>query len=369
VVRGTTRGVAGENATLRIAMLAPPWIPVPPRGYGGIESMLAVLADALVRRGHHVTLFAAPGSDSSAAVEPLLDAPHEDEIERSLHEVDHVARAFRAVDEARAAGSPFDLIHDNCGFTAFSMADRIDAPVVHTLHGPFNPEVYAFYAEHADKGWVVAISRYQLESGPPGLRTAGVVPNPMETAKWPLRIEKDDFLLWIGRMNDDKGPQRAIAAAHEANRPIVLAGPVQPGHEDFFASEVEPHLDGERARYIGPVGGRDKVDLFARASALLMPIRWPEPFGMVMAEAMVCGTPVIAFPEGSVPEVVEDGVGGFLVDNEHEMARAVDRLGEIDPRACRRSVEERFDAEPVAAAYEAAYLKAIREERPASTLA
>jgi glycosyltransferase involved in cell wall biosynthesis len=361
--------MSSAESRLRVAMLAPPWITVPPSGYGGIESVVAVLSDALVRRGHEVTLFAAPGSTSAAEVQPLLDDTHADEIERSLHEVDHVSRAFAAVEQAAADGQRYDVIHDHCGFTALSMADRIDVPVVHTLHGPFSDDVCGFYAEHADKGWVVAISRYQLESGPPGLRAAGVVPNPMETSEWPLRTEKEDFLLWCGRMNDDKGPQRAIAAARLAGRRIVLAGPVQPGQREFFASEVEPHIDGDRVTYVGEVGGEQKIELFATAAALLMPIRWPEPFGMVMAEAMVCGTPVIAFPEGSAPEVVQDGVGGFLVDDEDEMARAVGRLGELDPAACRRSVVERFDAAPVAAGYDAAYRKVIREAQEAAALA
>jgi len=142
-------------------MLAPPWITVPPPGYGGVEEVVSVLTEALVRRGHAVTLFCAPGSTSTATVVPLLDAPHPDEIERSLYEVDHVARAFEAIDRAAGYGR-FDVIHDHCGFTALAMADRIDTPIVHTLHGQFTPSTSAFYLRHADKAALVGISRAQL---------------------------------------------------------------------------------------------------------------------------------------------------------------------------------------------------------------
>lgn len=341
-------------------MLAPPWIPVPPPGYGGIEQVIALLAAELTERGREVTLFAAPGTRSSADVLSPLEGPHPDEIQMSVYEADHVASAFARVDEA---DPPFDVIHDNCGFTAFAFADRIDTPVLHTLHGPFTDETSAFYARHAGKASAVALSRYQAEQAPDGLEIVAVIGNPIVVADFPFREEKDGYVLWIGRFNDDKGPQRAIAAAREAGVPLVLAGPVQPGQEEFFAREVEPHLDGDGIRYVGEVG-EDKLELYAGAKALLMPIRWPEPFGLVMTEAMACGTPVIAFPEGSAGELVLDGETGFVVEDEHEMAAAVARVGEIDPKRCRESTRERFDVEAVAAAYERAY-EAVSRRAPA----
>jgi glycosyltransferase involved in cell wall biosynthesis len=334
-----------------VAMLAPPWIPVPPPGYGGIEQVIALLAAELTERGNEVTLFAAPGTESSARVLSPLEGPHPDEIQLSVYEADHVASTFASVDEA---DPPFDVIHDHCGFTAFAFADRVDTPLVHTLHGPFTDETSAFYARHAHKAKAIALSRYQAEQAPDGLDVVAVIGNPIVVDDFPFRDEKDDHLLWIGRMNDDKGPQRAIEAAREADAPLILAGPVQPGQEEFFASEVEPLIDGDGIRYIGEVG-EEKLELYAGARALLMPIRWAEPFGLVMTEAMACGTPVIAFPEGSAPELVIDGETGFVVDDEHEMAAAVTRLGEIDPARCRESTRERFDVAAVAEAHERAY--------------
>src|SRR5918995_6191168 len=242
---------------MKVAMLAPPWIPVPPPGYGGIEQVIALLVTKLTERGNHVTLFAAPGTESRARVLSPLESPHPEEIETSLYEADHVACAFASVEEA---DPPFDVIHDHCGFAAFAFADRIATPVVHTLHGPFTPETSAFYARHGHKACAVALSRYQAEQAPDELSVIAVIGNPIVVDEFPLREQNDDYLLWIGRFNDDKGPHRAIAAARAADMPLVLAGPVQPGQEEFFAREVEPHLDGEDVRYIGEVGD-EKRDL------------------------------------------------------------------------------------------------------------
>jgi glycosyltransferase involved in cell wall biosynthesis len=348
----------GREGGMTIAMLAPPWIPVPPPGYGGIESVVALLTDGLVRRGNEVTLFAAPGSASPATVREVLPSTHEDEVEKALHESDHVARAFEAVEHVEAEGTPFDVLHDHCGFTALAMADRLGVPMVHTLHGPFTGTNAGFYQRHWPKVHVVAISETQKATAPDGVNIAGVVPNPIDAGEWSFRAEKGDYLLWVGRMAEVKGPHRAIAAAREAGVPLRLGGVVHPGQEEFFAAEVEPHIDGESVTYVGEVGGEAKKELFAGARALLMPIRWAEPFGMVMVEAMACGTPVIAFPEGAASDIVRDGETGFLVNDEHEMASAVNRLGELDPVACRNQVMECYDVEQVAAAYEDVYRRA-----------
>ena len=332
---------------------------MPPPAYGGIEEVVRLLCEGLTANGHDVTLFAPPGSDSRAAVVPVLEEPHPNEIQKAQHEADHVARAFAEVDAAAERGEPFDVIHDHVGHTALAMGDRVSAPLVHTLHGPFDEAACRFYAQHGRKARIVAISQAQLDSAPPEMGGGDVVHNPIDCAEWPFSEQKDDFLLWIGRMSPDKGPQRAITVARQAGAPLVLAGPVQPGQEEFFAAEVEPHLGRHGIEYVGEADSAGKRDLYGRARALLMPIRWPEPFGLVMVEALACGTPVIAFPEGSAPEVVQDGVTGFVVPEQHAMARAVARLGEISPHSCRESCEERFGVPAVVAGYERVYSAAI----------
>ena len=358
----------GFRMTLRLSPAAdagvdPLRIAVLPPAYGGIEAVMDLLCEALVARGHDVTLFAAPGSRSVARVRSPLEASHPDEIGSSLCESDHVASAWGEIDLAGEHGNPFDVVHDHSGFTALAMADRVSAPVVHTVHGPFDQTTNHFYQRHGHKARLVAISRSQAESAPAGVRVADVVPNPIAVDRWPLRTEKQDYLLWVGRMHPTKGAHRAIKAAQLAGRRLMLAGPIQPGQEKYYEELVEPHIDGCAVQYIGEVGGRAKQELFANAAGFLMPVRWREPFGMVMIEALACGTPVIAFPEGAASEIVLDGQNGFLVANETEMALAVKRLASIDPHRCRASIADRYDVSVTVAGYERAYRRAIASDR------
>ena len=353
------RSARPAGAALRVAMLAPPWIPVPPPGYGGIEEVVRLLCEGLVAAGHRVTLFAAPESRSAADVQPLLSSSHPDEIERSQWESDHVGRAFDAVDRAELAGDPYDVVHDHTGFTALAMANRLRTPVLHTIHGPFEPSTGEFYAAHGHKAGLVAISRSQRGGAPEELRAGiEVVPNPIAVDEWPFQPDAGPGVLWIGRMAEIKGPHRAIRAARAAGVPISVAGPVQPGQAEFWTREVEPLLEQDGVRYVGEAGGEDKKALYCDACALLMPIRWSEPFGLVMVEAMVCGTPVIAFPEGAAPEIVIDGENGFLVEDEEAMVEAIGRLDEIDRERCRASVAERFDVPRVVERYAGLYARA-----------
>ena len=239
---------------------------------------------------------------------------------------------------------------------------------MHTLHGPFNEDTCDFYARHgrSARSWRSAATR--PTRAPEGVRVVGVTPNPLVVEDFPFRAEKDDYLLWVGRMNDDKdrtGPSRRRSSP---GADLVLAGVVQPGQEEFFAREVEPHIDGRQIRYIGEVGGKEKLELFSRARGFLMPIRWPEPFGLVMTEAMACGTPVIAYREGSVPDIVADGRTGYIVDGEQEMAEAIGRLDAIEPAACREWVAERFDIGPVTDAVVRGYRAVIEKTRTPTTV-
>jgi glycosyltransferase involved in cell wall biosynthesis len=358
----SAHGAEGEHRSpLRIAMLAPPWIPVPPPGYGGIEAVVDLLTDALVAMGHDVDLFCAPGSRSRARARPLLERARPDDIGRALFEADHVALAFAEIDSAGRRGEPFDVVHDHSGYTALAMADRLTIPLVHTVHGPIDNETAAYYSRHGPKGSIVCISHAQARTAPDTARVDAVVHNPIDVDAWPVARRKDDYLLWVGRIVPEKGPHRAIRVARAAGRRLILAGPVQPGYERFFAEEVEPHIDGSQVGYIGEVGGAQKQRLFANAYAFLMPIRWPEPFGMVIVEALAAGTPVLAFAHGAAPEIIEHGETGFLVDDEDEMAEMVDRVSEIPPERCREAAHK-WSPERVAAGYEAVYREALGEE-------
>ena len=234
------------------------------------------------------------------------------------------------------------------------MADRIDTPLVHTLHGQFTAVHGRLLRPPRPQGGArrasAARSSHRRRAE---LDAVDAIPNPIDLQAWPLRERKDDYLLWIGRMTPEKGPHRAIAAARAAGVPLVLAGVIQPGQQAFFDREVAPHIDGERVRFVGEVGGAVKRSLFARARGLLMPIRWEEPFGMVMVEALACGTPVIAFPEGAARELVVDGQTGFLVDGRaRDGRRRSAGSRRIAARDCRAWVAEHCDVDVVAAAYE-----------------
>jgi glycosyltransferase involved in cell wall biosynthesis len=337
-------------------MLAPPWITVPPSGYGGIETVIATLCDSLVRRGHDVTLFAAPGSHSAGRTCPVLDRAWPEAIGEARHEADHVATALDHID----TGS-YDVVHDHCGYVGLAMADRAGVPVVHTAHGPFDEQNRAFYARHGHRALVVGLSRSQIAAAPAGIRLHGAIANPLDCGRWhPGEEEPGEHLVWLGRFARVKGAHRAIDVARRAGMPLVLAGVVQPGQESYFDHEIGPHVDGESVRFVGEVGGERKRRLLAGARALLMPIRWDEPFGMVMVEALACGTPTIAFPHGAAPEIIEDGRCGFLVEDERAMARAALRAGTIDRAACRARAEALCRPDRVAERYEQAYLTAMR---------
>jgi glycosyltransferase involved in cell wall biosynthesis len=287
-------------------------------------------------------------------------------MQLAIYESDHVASAFDAIDQAAVTDRPYDIVHDHSGFVAFAFANRLATPLVQTLHAPFSDDTFAFYKRHGRKGQAIAISRYQAREAPPQLRIVDVVYNPIVVDDFPFVEEKSPYLLWVGRMNDDKGPQRAIAAARQAGVPLVLAGPIQPGQEEFFGREVEPHLDDDQVKYVGEIGGDNKTALFAHASAFLMPIRWAEPFGLVMTEAMACGTPVIARRRGSMGEIVHNGENGFLVETPSEAVAAVQASASLDRAAVRASVEQHFDANRMVDDYLALYHRVVAHHRARS---
>jgi glycosyltransferase involved in cell wall biosynthesis len=342
---------------VRIGEVAPPWLSVPPQGYGGIEWVVSLLTDGLVERGHDVTLFATGDSATKARLEYVFErAPGPKLINDSWHDTLHTLLAFR--DPGR-----FDLYHVHSPWSALIVPALLGYPTVHTLHGSFTPEMRRLYSELGDRVRFVAISERQ-RSHMPELPYAGVVYNGVDVAAYPFRGQKDDFLLFLGRAHPDKGVLRAALAAREAGMPLVLAVKIANAEEEeHWTSQVLPVL-GPDATVLGEIGDEEKLDVLSRAKAVLFPIDWDEPFGLVMTEAMACGTPVIATPRGSVPEIVVDGETGFILPVQtypEEAAIAVKRLDEIDPAACRRRVEERFSKGAMVSGYEAAFERVLSE--------
>ena len=338
---------------MRIAVIAPPWYSVPPGGYGGIEWVVSLLADGLTDRGHEVTLFAPPGSETDARlVAPLRAVPPEELIGDPWYEASHVISVYDHGDE-------FDILHDHTGPAGVSIGAMSDCPTVHTLHGPFTEQTTMLYRRIARQHWFVAISESQRSMGPSNMRWAGVIYNGIPIDRYPFREDKDDFLFFLGRADEEKAPHLAIQAARRAGRRLVLCVTTKNERERaYWAEWVEPLLSDD-IEVRGECDQGQKAELLGRAAALLFPIQWPEPFGLVMAEAMACGTPVIAWRNGSVPEVVADGETGFIVDSVDEMAAAVDRVGELDPHVMRARVKELFSAEAMVAGYERVYQRVL----------
>lgn len=332
---------------MRIAEVAPPWIAVPPKGYGGIEWVVALLADGLAEAGHDVTLFATGDSTTKAKLEFAFDtAPGSDLINDPTLDTIHTLLAF-------ADPSRFDAYHVHAPFSALAVGVETDVPVVHTLHGSFVPEMRDLYTRVADRAHFVAISESQ-RSQMPELNYAGVVHNGIDVESYELRRDKDDFLLFLGRTAPEKGVERAIETARLTGDPLKLALKIASATENAEWDRVKGSLPSN-VEVLGEISHQEKADLLARARAVLFPIDWDEPFGLVMTEAMASGTPVIATPRGAVPEVVADGETGFLVSVENYAAEAADvlkRLDEISPDACRARVAERFSKAAMVAGYE-----------------
>lgn len=332
---------------MRIAVLSPVWFPVPPTGYGGIEWVVALLADGLVDAGHDVTLFASGDSRTRAELAAVYEVAPSAEIGRTQVEIRHALACFERAAE-------FDVVHDHSGPAAAVVAGAVATPTVHTVHGPLTGEpgdLYAQIARVAPRTGLVSLSMNQRTPAPE-LPWVGNVPNALDFSVYPATPHRGDYLVFLGRMSPEKGAHRAVAVALEAGLPLKLAGKKrEPAEQLYFSELVEPHLREGRVEYLGEVTHGEKVELLQDARATLFPIDWEEPFGLVMIESIACGTPVIAMRRGSVPEVIEDGRTGIVVDDLGAMADAVARADALDPFALRRAAEERFSKERMVADY------------------
>ena len=347
---------------MRIAQVAPPLEAVPPSRYGGTERVVWTLTEELVRRGHDVTLFASGDSQTSARLVPV--------VERALwHQRPPFAEfgPFWALTLGRVWReiTSFDVIHSHLDYMGFPAARGAPRPFLSTLHGRLDlAELQPLYSEFTDIP-LVSISNAQRAPAP-NANWLSTVYHGIPTDEFTFRPEPGRYLAFLGRVSPDKGLDTAIRIAIKAGWPIRIGARMPLPYRDnpevrrdwaYYENEVQPLLQGPQVELIGQVGGQQKDDFLGNAAALLFPIRWPEPFGLVMIEALACGTPVLALRAGSVPEVLRDGVTGFIRDTEEELVEAVEHIAQIDRSRCRAEVETRFSPACMAQQYEQLYTR------------
>jgi glycosyltransferase involved in cell wall biosynthesis len=332
---------------MKIAQIAPLAESVPPKLYGGTERVVSWLTEDLVRRGHHVTLFASGDSETRAELVPVV--PRALRLDPNVK--DCQPYNLLLVDQVYARAEEFDVIHfhvDLIHYPLFrSMADR----VITTLHGQLDfPELKPFYRAFAEMA-LVSISQAQRKPLPPVNWLATVYHGLPRNLYRPYPRRRGDYLTFVGRICPEKGIEDAIAIARRTGIPLKIGAKVDRADRVYFEARIVPELDDPLIEFLGEVNDAQKNELLGNALAMLFPIGWPEPFGLVMIEAAACGTPVIAYPCGSVPEIVEDGVTGFVVRNIDEAAGAVSRAGMLDCNLIRRRFEQRFTVEQMTTKY------------------
>lgn len=341
-------------------MVSTPWFEVPPGGYGGIEAICHTLTEGLIQRGHEVTLIGAGTDHDSAGFFPTFTEPADGlgTGESVMVEAVHALRATRYILEMERV----DVVHDH-SVLGPTLADRHGFPTVVTAHGPLDGLTGDLFRLFPRDVSPVAISASQ-RSRAPDVPWVSTIHHGIDVEEIPFRDHKDDFLLFLGRIDPTKGPDIAIDVAREVGARLVIGAKCSDPHEiAYFEEAIEPRL-GPDVEWLGEVDEDTKQDLLARARALLFPIRWDEPFGLVMIEAMAAGTPVLALRRGSVPEVVVDGITGVVVDRPEELVEALASATDFDPQACRDHVRRRFSTDSMIDGYESLFSELARHASP-----
>jgi glycosyltransferase involved in cell wall biosynthesis len=347
---------------MKIAQVAPLYESVPPKLYGGTERVVSYLTEELVRMGHDITLYASGDSCTSARLRSVC--------ERALRLeggelTSPLAHHLNLIETIAQEADEFDVVHFHLDYLPFSQIRRLEIPAVTTLHGRLDiPDLYPLFREFDDMR-LISISDAQRK--------------PMPWASWLRTVhhglpadlhcgqnEPGKYLAFLGRISPEKRVDRAIDIAKRARMPLRVAAKVDPTDQRYFDKEICHLLHGADVEFLGEIGDHDKTDFLGNAIALLFPIDWPEPFGLVMIEAMACGTPVIAFRGGSVAEIVDDGVTGFVVESIEEAVEALDRIPSIDRKECRARFEQRFSARRMCEDYLEAYEQGIWEKKRAA---
>ena len=321
----------------------------PPRAYGPWELVTSLLTEALVARGVDVTLFATLDSQTAGTLAGVVPRGYSEDpsLDAKVCEALHIAHLFERADE-------FDLIHNQADFMPLIFARMVETPIVTTIHGFSSPRILPVFERYDGRVHYVSISDSDRA---PSLTYAATIHHGIRVEEFPFEADGGEDLLFFGRIHPDEGAGEAIRAARAAGRKLTMCGLVQ--DEGYHAREVAPFIDGDTVDYRGVVGGRERLELLGKSRALLHLIGFDEPFGLSVVEAMACGTPVIAYRRGSMPELIDHGRTGFLVDSFDEAVAAIDRLGEIDRAACRRAVEERFSVDRMADDYLALYRRVL----------
>ena len=344
---------------MRIAQIAPLHEAVPPKLYGGTERVVSFLTEELVAEGHEVTLFASGDSVTSARLHPVW--PRALRLDKSIR--DPIAPHMLLMEEVYRQASDFDVLHFHMDYWSFSLFSRQKTPFVTTLHGRLDlPELQPVFNTFAHTP-VVSISNSQRRPLPQANYAATVLHGLPENLLTPRDVSPS-YLAFLGRIAPEKRPDRAIRIARAAGIPLKIAAKVDVADQDYYDAIIKPMIAEGGVEMIGEIGDKDKSDFLSGAVGLLMPIDWPEPFGLVMIESIACGTPVIAFNRGSVPEIIEDGLTGFVVEDETSAIAAVNRLPTLSRTRIRKRFEERFTARRMAEDYLRCFRALGAAERP-----
>lgn len=346
---------------MKIALLSPFEERVPPRKYGGTELIVYNLAEGLVKMGHEVHLFASGDSATSAKLHAVTERSlreyegSQDMKVRDVLKLVHVGKALRMIRDLKP-----DIVHNHIGWRVLPFADLLGFPMLTTLHGPLDVGYQkAAYGAHKDANYV-SISNNQREPLP-DLNYVATVYNGIDTERLRYSSRGGDYLAFLGRMSPEKGPLQAIRIARRFGMKLRMAAKVDLVDREYFEKEIKPNIDGDKVEFIGEIGSDEKSDFLGGAYALLAPIQWREPFGLFMTEAMACGTPVVAARMGAAPELVQDGITGFVVQNETEsFVEALGKIPSISRAHCRDRVVSLFSSEAMAKGYEEAYRRVTK---------
>lgn len=341
--------------TLKIAMIAPITERVPPKKYGGIERVVHALTEELMRRNHDVTLFATGDSVTSAKLKYVYPrALREAKIHElhGLHEwtIYHILSAYMQQQQ-------FEIIHDHNSLWGLLPAQFAKTPTIITLHGPITPNNRRLY-EKVTNPYLVAISKSQTQHVP-SVEIIDTIYNGLPLETYPFGKAHKGYLLFVGRISMEKGTHYAIDVASDLHLPLIIAAKLDETDREYFKEYIEPRINGEQIRWIGEVDEAERNKLMSSAMALLHPVTWREPFGLTLIEAMACGTPVVAFNKGSIPEIIVDGKTGFVVKDVEEMILAITKISQIDRKECRKHVLKHFTARKMTDNYEQLYLRIL----------